>query len=63
MIKELSDQIPLYRKGGWGIGNINNDAHHHYIKGKKSPPEGGKALQIFLGNRLFAHISLDIVVM
>ena len=37
MIKELSDQIPLYRKGVGGIGNINNDAHHHYIKGKKKP--------------------------
>jgi hypothetical protein len=43
MIKERSDQIPLYRKGVGGIGNTSKVAHHHYIKDKqKSPPFEGR---------------------
>ena len=62
MIKERSDQIPLYRKGVGGIGNTSNVVHHRYIKGKKSPPEGGKALTNIGIGKLLTHITLDIVV-
>ena len=33
---------PPLQKGGWGIGNIYEVCHRHYIKGKKSPPRWGR---------------------
>ena len=50
ILKERSDQSPLYRKGVGGIGNIYEVCQPPLYQGQKKPSPMGKALHIISAN-------------